>query len=105
MELTTENMNKLIEWQKDGRRCVKITIDAKEMVIIQERPIKICAYDYDLQSWFSINEVSELPTIEEMEIEALKTKKQEVQELEDRLKSRSESEGLRASLAFREGGI
>ena len=103
MELTTENMNKLIEWQKDGRRCVRITIDAKEMVIFKERPIKIWAYDYDLQAGFTINEVSELPTIEEMEIEALKTKKQEMQELEDRLKSMKESEGPRASLTFREG--
>jgi len=62
MELTTENIAKLIEWQKDGRRCVDIKIDNIAQLVWEDRPTRIWCYDYDVQEGASIQELSELPT-------------------------------------------
>ena len=64
IKLTTENMNKLLKSQGQGRRCVKIEIEPEDMSYGDR--IKIRCWDYDQLSGETIKEISDLPTKETM---------------------------------------
>lgn len=90
MELTTENMNKLIEWQQRGDRAVKIEIDKPSRLLSTDKHISVWCYDYDETDGINICEIDELPTVEFFREMALESKRKEIKELEDRLNSLKE---------------
>jgi hypothetical protein len=61
MKLTTEFMNRLIEWQEDGDRSVQVDIENKCRMLGKDG-IRVWVYDYTFTSGLYITKLSELPT-------------------------------------------
>ena len=80
MKFTTENMDKLIAWQKQGRRSITINIDFEGMCVT---PVKIWCYDYDLRHGIQIASTFELPTENQLKEEKTKELKKQIEEMGD----------------------
>ena len=59
--MTAKDFKALVDWQAEGRRAVKIEMDC-----LNTEPIKVFVYDYEMSNGRYIEDVSELPTIEDM---------------------------------------
>jgi len=94
MKLTPENINKIIAWQRKGKRSVKIEIQCPEQRIQKKEPVRIWVFDYDVLEGISIKKIEDLPTHDDLVQMGIEAKKQEVKRLEEQLATIKMSERM-----------
>jgi len=80
-KITAKDFEALKQWQDEGRRAVKIDMDC-----LNVEPIKVFVYDYEMSNGRYIENVSELPTIEDMKEEKIKELEEKIAQLKGEMK-------------------